>query len=215
MGPQQSVAHLAGAVPSQRPRPFVQTLKQSCCCCKFAFQSANWNQRRRCQLKSPLCCFRRASSYPTQGGYFSAKRNISVEGSFSAVIIDSLTVSVRFRSYLGYGLMAGRAEVLAWEETRAANPCVPSDHTGVYVYGGKEHTLVAAPSGASFDACAKVVLQVLQHDKDCGAPKVGPSPLLVMMHLSHGKWNPPPASPFSPSRSTPLSLPPFRKFSFY
>ena len=32
-------------------------------------------------------------------------------------------------SYLGYGLMAGRAAVLAWEEARAANPCVPTDHS--------------------------------------------------------------------------------------
>lgn len=32
-------------------------------------------------------------------------------------------------SYLGYGLMAGRAAVLAWEEARKANPCVPTDHS--------------------------------------------------------------------------------------
>ena len=32
-------------------------------------------------------------------------------------------------SYLGYGLMAGRAAVLAWEEARKSNPCVPTDHS--------------------------------------------------------------------------------------
>lgn len=34
---------------------------------------------------------------------------------------------VYVHSYLGYGLMAGRAAVLAWEEARAANPCIPTD----------------------------------------------------------------------------------------
>ena len=34
------------------------------------------------------------------------------------------------QSYLGFVLMAGRAAVLAWEEAKSANPCVPVDHTG-------------------------------------------------------------------------------------
>ena len=38
-------------------------------------------------------------------------------------------------SYLGYGLMAGRAAVLG-EERFDANPCVPTGFTGTYEYGG-------------------------------------------------------------------------------
>ena len=82
------------------------------------------------------------------------------------------TYSVYVHSYLGFGLMAGRAAVLAWEETKAANPCVPSQHSGTYEYGGVAYTLAAHPSGASFESCARLVSLVLQQDADCGAPKV-------------------------------------------
>lgn len=68
--------------------------------------------------------------------------------------------------------MAGRAAVLAWEETREANPCIPRDHTGVYEYGGLSYDLASAPSGASFEACSKLVTLVLKQDADCGAPVV-------------------------------------------
>lgn len=77
---------------------------------------------------------------------------------------------VYVHSYLGFGLMAGRAAVLAWEETKQANPCVPSDHTGIYQYGGLSYNLVASPSGASFESCSKLVTLVLKQDADCGAP---------------------------------------------
>ena len=75
-------------------------------------------------------------------------------------------------SYLGFGLMAGRAAVLAWEETRAANPCVPTDHKGTYEYGGTTYELAPHQAGPSFDQCAKVVHLVLKLDMDCGAPHV-------------------------------------------
>lgn len=40
-------------------------------------------------------------------------------------------------SYLGYGLMAGRAAVLSEEGLEAGHPCVPTGHSGNYTYGGK------------------------------------------------------------------------------
>lgn len=43
-------------------------------------------------------------------------------------------------SYLGYGLMAGRAAVLSEEETESngqGHPCVPVGHEGTYEYAGK------------------------------------------------------------------------------
>jgi len=81
--------------------------------------------------------------------------------------------------------MAGRAAVLAWEETKQANPCVPSDHTGNYEYGGLSYDLVAAPSGASFESCSKLVTLVLKQDADCGAPVVCAFPSLRLDAL-HG-----------------------------
>lgn len=53
------------------------------------------------------------------------------------------------RSYLGFGLMAARAATLDWEETAAANPCVPLDHTGSFDYGNKRHELRAAKQGCA------------------------------------------------------------------
>ena len=76
------------------------------------------------------------------------------------------------RSYLGFGLMAGRAAVLAWEETRAANPCIPADHSGTYEYAGAVHELTSHPDGASFGTCSKLITMVLKLETDCGAPRV-------------------------------------------
>ena len=41
------------------------------------------------------------------------------------------------RSYLGYGLMAGRAAVLGEESARGGHPCVPAGYSGKYEYGGQ------------------------------------------------------------------------------
>ena len=75
-------------------------------------------------------------------------------------------------SYLGFGLMAGRAAVLAWEEAKSANPCVPVDHSGTYEYGGTVYNLVPQTEGPGFEACAKLVHLVLKPDMECGAPQV-------------------------------------------
>ena len=75
-------------------------------------------------------------------------------------------------SYLGFGLMAGRAAVLAWEEAKAANPCILGDHQGSYEYGGMKYELVSHPSGASFGSCSKLVKLVLRQNQACGAPQV-------------------------------------------
>ncbi len=75
-------------------------------------------------------------------------------------------------SYLGFGLMAGRAAVLSWEEAKAANPCVLADHQGAYEYGGMKYELIAHPAGPTYDACSKLVKVVLRQDLACGAPQV-------------------------------------------
>lgn len=68
--------------------------------------------------------------------------------------------------------MAGRAAVLAWEEAKAANPCILADHQGSYEYGGMAYELVSHPAGASFDACSRLVKMVLRQNQECGAPQV-------------------------------------------
>ncbi len=68
-------------------------------------------------------------------------------------------------SYLGFGLMAARAAAAN------ANPCVPVDASGSYTYAGKEHKMLATTSGASVDACTKLVSQVMGIGGDCGVPK--------------------------------------------
>jgi apyrase len=77
--------------------------------------------------------------------------------------------NVYVHSYLGYGLMAGRAAVLAWEETRGANPCIPTDHSGIFEYGGTKYELQPSPDGASSSACLKLVQLVLKQSEPCGA----------------------------------------------
>ena len=81
-------------------------------------------------------------------------------------------VAIPPRSYLGFGLMAGRAAVLAWEEAKAANPCVLADHQGTYEYGGMKYELQSHPAGSGFEACSKLVRLVLRQDLACGAPQV-------------------------------------------
>ena len=62
--------------------------------------------------------------------------------------------------------------MLAWEEAKAANPCVLGDHQGEYEYGGMKYELVSHPSGASFDSCSRLVKMVLRQNQECGAPQV-------------------------------------------
>ena len=68
--------------------------------------------------------------------------------------------------------MAGRAAVLAWEETRGANPCVHHEHAGTFEYGDVTYQLTGDPGGSTFDACSKLIHLVLRLDADCGAPQV-------------------------------------------
>jgi hypothetical protein len=95
--------------------------------------------------------------------------------------------SVAVRSYLGFGLMAGRAAVLAWEEAKAANPCVLADHQGAYEYGGMKYELQSHPAGAGFETCSKLVRMVLRQDLECGAPQVRFPVLPAWCECSHSR----------------------------
>ncbi|KAI7844404.1 hypothetical protein COHA_001998 [Chlorella ohadii] len=85
------------------------------------------------------------------------------------------TYHVYVYSYLGYGLMAGRAAVLSEEETEAnaqGHPCVPVGHQGTYEYAGKTMQMRPHAEGASHERCERVVLSALKHQAECGAPQL-------------------------------------------
>ncbi|KAL3507001.1 hypothetical protein ACH5RR_032383 [Cinchona calisaya] len=64
-------------------------------------------------------------------------------------------------SYLHYGLLAARAEILkAGEES--SNPCILAGFDGSYNYGGKKYASSASPSGSSLNRCREVTLKALK-----------------------------------------------------
>lgn len=101
--------------------------------------------------------------------------------------------NVYVHSYLGYGLMAGRAKLIeeaakaaAGAGAAAGHPCFPAGYTGSYKYAGKDYAVAAAPK-AEFGSCAKVGLSALQLEMECGAEKV--SGYEVKGRGGEGKWD--------------------------
>ncbi|KAJ0605771.1 putative apyrase [Helianthus annuus] len=71
-------------------------------------------------------------------------------------------------SYLNYGLLAARAEILGVAKD-ADNPCIL---TGVYTYGGIDYKVSAPSSGSSMIKCGKEVLKALKvNESTCTYPK--------------------------------------------
>ncbi|XP_022153685.1 apyrase 2-like [Momordica charantia] len=70
-------------------------------------------------------------------------------------------------SYLHYGLLASRVEIL--EVTKElGNPCILAGYEGTYTYDGKEYKASASQSGSSFGRCRKVILEALKINESCG-----------------------------------------------
>ncbi|VVA96409.1 unnamed protein product [Arabis nemorensis] len=82
-------------------------------------------------------------------------------------------------SYLHYGLLAARAEILKVSEV-SNNPCIVSGFDGSYKYGGKAFKATASPSGASLDECRRVAINAL---------KVNESLCTHMKCTFGGVWN--------------------------
>jgi apyrase len=83
--------------------------------------------------------------------------------------------SVYVYSYLGYGLMAGRAAVLSEDPNGPedpTHPCVHKGYDGTYEYGGKTLVAVGHSEGAAHDQCAATVIAALRQAEECGAPKL-------------------------------------------
>ncbi|KAL8227177.1 hypothetical protein R6Q57_017009 [Mikania cordata] len=67
-------------------------------------------------------------------------------------------------SYLNYGLLAARAEILGAKKD-SRNPCILAGYNGVYTYGGIDYKVSAPPSGSSMYQCRKEALKALKLDE--------------------------------------------------
>ncbi|XVE62650.1 hypothetical protein DITRI_Ditri06bG0135900 [Diplodiscus trichospermus] len=69
-------------------------------------------------------------------------------------------------SYLHYGLLAARAEILKVSEA-SGNPCILEGFDGTYKYGGEEYKASAPSSGTSLEECRRVCLKALKVNDTC------------------------------------------------
>ncbi|KAL8255690.1 hypothetical protein R6Q59_030757 [Mikania micrantha] len=67
-------------------------------------------------------------------------------------------------SYLNYGLLAARAEILGAAKD-SHNPCILTGYNGVYTYGGIDYKVSAPPSGSSMYHCRKETIKALKLDE--------------------------------------------------
>ncbi|OIW12136.1 hypothetical protein TanjilG_02357 [Lupinus angustifolius] len=82
-------------------------------------------------------------------------------------------------SYLHYGLLAARAEILKASDD-AENPCILTGFDGSYKYGGMELKASSSPSGPSLNECKSLALKAL---------KVNESTCTHMQCTFGGIWN--------------------------
>ncbi|KAF5749195.1 putative adenosine diphosphatase [Tripterygium wilfordii] len=64
-------------------------------------------------------------------------------------------------SYLHYGLLAARAEILKLSE-ESGNPCILVGYDGSYKYGGKSYKASASSSGSNVDGCRSLAVKALR-----------------------------------------------------
>ncbi|KAJ4721207.1 Apyrase [Melia azedarach] len=73
-------------------------------------------------------------------------------------------------SYLNYGLLAARAEILNSTED-SANPCILAGYDGSYTYGGNEYKASASASGSNLQECRSVAIKALNVNDTCNYTK--------------------------------------------
>ncbi|KAL8479500.1 hypothetical protein ACS0TY_026409 [Phlomoides rotata] len=69
-------------------------------------------------------------------------------------------------SYLHYGLLAARAEILKVDE-ESGNPCVLMGYNGSYKYGPAVYKASALPSGSSLSKCREATIKALKVNESC------------------------------------------------
>ncbi|OVA12610.1 Nucleoside phosphatase GDA1/CD39 [Macleaya cordata] len=82
-------------------------------------------------------------------------------------------------SYLHYGLLAARAEILKTVES-SGNPCILTGYHGSYKYGGAVYNASPSPSGSNMDKCRRAAFKAL---------KVSQSTCTHMKCTFGGIWN--------------------------
>ncbi|XP_076918531.1 apyrase 2-like [Bidens hawaiensis] len=82
-------------------------------------------------------------------------------------------------SYLKYGLLAARAEILGVEKD-SDNPCILAGYDGVYKYGGNDYKASAPLSGSNWSKCRETAIKAL---------KVNESTCTHMKCTFGGVWN--------------------------
>ncbi|GFY80696.1 apyrase 1 [Actinidia rufa] len=79
--------------------------------------------------------------------------------------LKGMTYYLYVHSYLNYGLLAARAEILKVEHS--GSPCVLVGYNGSYTYGGASYPASASPSGSSRRRCRRVVVKALKVNEPC------------------------------------------------
>lgn len=74
-------------------------------------------------------------------------------------------------SYLNYGLLAARAEVLKLVDESKTCPCLGKGFEGPYTYGGKQYKATASLDGGDYDKCKQLVVKALRVDEACESMK--------------------------------------------
>uniref|UniRef100_A0ACD5YTM2 Uncharacterized protein n=1 Tax=Avena sativa TaxID=4498 RepID=A0ACD5YTM2_AVESA len=83
------------------------------------------------------------------------------------LFLKGTTYYLYVHSYLRYGLLAARAEILKAGNANGYSNCILAGHQGQYKYGGKTFEASAAPSGGSYSECRADVVKALKVDEAC------------------------------------------------
>lgn len=83
------------------------------------------------------------------------------------LFLKGTTYYLYVHSYLRYGLLAARAEILKAGNANGYSNCILAGHQGQYKYGDNTFEASAAPSGASFSECRADVVKALKVDEAC------------------------------------------------
>mmetsp|Transcript_15659 Transcript_15659/g.26391 ORF Transcript_15659/g.26391 Transcript_15659/m.26391 type:complete len:466 (-) Transcript_15659:31-1428(-) len=115
------------------------------------------------------------------------------EGYIRQVSANGATYNLYIKSFLGYGIMAGRAKILqSTADPEGTHPCVPKGMAGGCVqkcYGlkpGEGYKAVAREEGADFDQCVLAATAALEKSRHCA--KEGECSFA-------GEWGPPITAP--------------------
>ncbi|CAI0448985.1 unnamed protein product [Linum tenue] len=77
------------------------------------------------------------------------------------MLLKGTTYYLYVHSYLHYGLLAARAEILKVSDG-SSNPCVLGGYDGSYSYGGENFKASSSPSGSNLEECRRVATRALK-----------------------------------------------------